>query len=310
MATRTRARLACLGLLAAALCAAGARAQEGWRGLVPLRSTRADVERVLGAPGGGDCRCTYETADEFVRVAYAPGPCRGYPSGWDVPAGTVLRIEVSRKREQTFSELGLDASRYAKAYDDALFTYYASREEGVQYVVSSGGTVRETSYFPAARDARRRCRCFPAEDESIFRTPPYDFFSPRSVEMTLARLDNFAAAAQNDPSMRVYVIVYAGRRAGEAARYRRLVREWLVGRRGVEAGRVSVADGGRRGELAVALFLFPPGMAPPVPQPTLGPCAPRRARGRRTPTRLISRRTFNRVLGSRTRPKSRSPEPK
>src|ERR1700720_1961854 len=47
-----------------------------WRGLVPLRSTRADVERLLGPPmvlvAGS---YSYETKEEKVRVLYSEGSC-------------------------------------------------------------------------------------------------------------------------------------------------------------------------------------------------------------------------------------------
>jgi hypothetical protein len=256
-----------------AVCAADASAQ-GWRGIVPLRSTRADVERLLGRPDG-DCKCSFETEGERIRVDYAKGPCRGDPSGWNVPADTVLRLTIYPKKELRFSELKLDEGRYTKAYDDAFFTYYASRGEGVEYIISQQRLVTSISYFPTVGDAGHRCRCFPADDGSIFRTPPYDAFSPRSFEVTEARLDNFAIEAQNDPSMKVYVIVYAGQRtrASEVAAYVRRIREWLVNKRGIEDKRVSIMDGGRRDELTVELFLFPPSLPPPAALPMVGPCA-------------------------------------
>jgi len=47
-----------------------------WRGIVPLRSTRVDVERLLGAPSmdHGDT-VVYETGDERVSIEYSKGGC-------------------------------------------------------------------------------------------------------------------------------------------------------------------------------------------------------------------------------------------
>lgn len=278
-------------LAALLLCAAAARAQEaGWRGIVPLRSTRADVERLLGPPRG-DCKCLYDAAGAFVHVNYAQAPCKGYPSGWNVPEDTVLMLTVREEGRPPLSELKLDDGRYKTAYDDALFTYYSSRAEGVQYVVSNEREVRSVAYFPRASDAGLRCRCFPEEDESVFRTPPFYDFAPRSLVTMDARLDNFAADAQNDPRAKVYAIVYEGRSARAAARYRAGVRDWLVNVRGIEAGRVFVTGGGLRERLEVELFLFPPSLAPPDPRPTRAPCAPRRRRAY-----LIYPRASNRFL--------------
>jgi hypothetical protein len=68
---------------------------EGWRGIIPLRSTRADVERILGV-GTDRCNCHYETTSELIYIDYAQAPCMGSPlnylRGWNVPADTVLRV--------------------------------------------------------------------------------------------------------------------------------------------------------------------------------------------------------------------------
>jgi hypothetical protein len=74
---------------------------EGWRGIVPLRSTRADVERELGEPID-DLKSLYDTGKERVSVFYQQVRCptggqEGPQRGWDVPVGTVLRISVSPK---------------------------------------------------------------------------------------------------------------------------------------------------------------------------------------------------------------------
>src|SRR5687768_16252810 len=52
-----------------------------WRGIIPLRSTRADVERLLGPPEPGS-RGVYRTGSERITVSYAEGPC---DYGWQVP---------------------------------------------------------------------------------------------------------------------------------------------------------------------------------------------------------------------------------
>src|SRR6185503_17182878 len=76
----------CLALTLAAPLSA-----RGWRGIIPLHSTRADVESLLGKPLP-DRDYLYQTEDHFVSVDYAKGPCEGWPSGWNVTANTVLSI--------------------------------------------------------------------------------------------------------------------------------------------------------------------------------------------------------------------------
>ena len=260
-------------LLFTAPASTGGAYAQGWRGIVPLHSTRADVERLLG-PAGGECRCQYESVGEFVRVDYARARCEGYPSGWNVPADTVLTLTVDSKQVRRFSDFGLDVNKYEKAYDDALFTYYADRDAGVQYTVSSDGEMRAVSYVPSSGDRSLRCPCFPAEDESIYTTKPFDAFSGQPLENALALLDNFAIELTNGPEWKGYVVVYAGKRSSPRAvrRYARSLRRHLAVRRGVPAGRFMMMDGGYRDELTVELYLFRHDMPPPRARPTYVPC--------------------------------------
>ena len=69
-----------------------------WRGIAPLHSTRADVERLLGPPvDEGNLIALYRTKDEAVQVFYAAGtPCKPdtVHGGWAVPPDTVVKLTV------------------------------------------------------------------------------------------------------------------------------------------------------------------------------------------------------------------------
>lgn len=51
-----------------------ASAQE-WRKIVPVKSTRADVERLLG-PNEESYGVDYELTDGILSIEYSSGPCR------------------------------------------------------------------------------------------------------------------------------------------------------------------------------------------------------------------------------------------
>jgi hypothetical protein len=72
-----------------------------WRGLVPLVSTRADVERLLGLPVE-PCRinvCYYETKGDYVSVKYSTEPCGNDESGnYVVPEYMLPRHDSARRR--------------------------------------------------------------------------------------------------------------------------------------------------------------------------------------------------------------------
>ena len=248
----------------------------GWRGIVPLHSTRAEVERLLGK-STDECNCVYRTEHEVVRVDYAKAPCEGSPRGWNVPANTVLAVTVGSSL--MFADLHIDESKFSKTYDDAFFAYYANRVEGVEYVVSHEGDVRRIDYFPSTVDLNLRCKCFPPDDGSVFRGMTWDSYGGISLDNVLARLDNFTIQLLNSPAAwKGRVITYSplGVSRTRAAAYRKRIREWLFVKRKMDPRRLSVIDGGHRETFAGELFLLPPGNLVPPPLPTLGSCDPKR----------------------------------
>jgi len=101
-----------------------------------------------------------------------------------------------------------------------------------------------------------------------------------------ARLDNYAIQLQNDPGSTGTIIVF-GSCAGEAQQRGDRAKDYLVNTRGIEAGRITVVDGGCRTDLTVQLWVVPQGAAAPVVDTAgaIEPCPecrrpPRRRRGR------------------------------
>lgn len=102
-----------------------------------------------------------------------------------------------------------------------------------------------------------------------------------------ARLDNYAIQLQNDPTSTGTIIVY-GSCEGEAQQRGDRAKDYLVNTRGIEAGRITVIDGGCRTDLTVQLWIVPSGATAPAADTTgaISPCpackkkaAPRRRRG-------------------------------
>jgi hypothetical protein len=124
------------------------------------------------------------------------------------------------------------------------------------------------------------------------RTPPaeprkFDEYGNIRFNDEKARLDNFAIQLQNDPTATATIIVY-GSCAGEAQQRGDRAKDYLVNTRGIEAGRITVVDGGCRSDLTVQLWIVPSGAtAPPVDTSgAISPCpecrrrpTPRRRRG-------------------------------
>ena len=102
-----------------------------------------------------------------------------------------------------------------------------------------------------------------------------------------ARLDNYAIQLQNDPQASGTIIVY-GTCTGEGQQRGDRAKDYLVNTRGIEAGRITVVDGGCRADLTVQLWIVPSGATAPAADTSnaISPCpeckrrpAPRRRRG-------------------------------
>ena len=110
----------------------------------------------------------------------------------------------------------------------------------------------------------------------------FDKFGSICCEDEMARLDNFAVHLQNQPEAQGYIIFYEGRRysscyerrpraprRGEAQARAARMKPYLTDRRGLDAKRVTVIDGGYRAEWTAELWIVPKGSEPPRPSPTL-----------------------------------------
>ena len=142
-----------------------------WHGIVPLRSTREEVEKILGPSSPeskGNDAAYYKTEKERVFVLYSNGPCDVQPSnGWDVPHDTVIQVSVDPKFKPKFAELNLDKKRFAKRPDPEVldYTYYTDDEEGVSIEVNTtDGVVTAFRYSPSSRD--KSLRCSPSSEKS------------------------------------------------------------------------------------------------------------------------------------------------
>ena len=145
------------------LCYAKSASGKSWRGIEPLHSTRADVERILG-PTVIRCSkssCIYDLGDETAFILYATdSTCKDNDAThrWRVPVGTVIEIGIHFKENIPLSRLGLDLSTFEEVHDQELpgWIYYVNLEEGVRI---EGGleTASGITYFQSAKDNQLRC---------------------------------------------------------------------------------------------------------------------------------------------------------
>jgi hypothetical protein len=137
---------------------------DGWRGVVPLRSTRKDVERLLG-PAYDATKSLYKTGRENISVRYSEGPCVG-STGWKAPLDTVLDITITPRPygKIRLTEIDIDRNKFKKTdHPELPGNYHLINEEaGITVYVQKDRVTGEDrltglNYKPAARDKNLRC---------------------------------------------------------------------------------------------------------------------------------------------------------
>ena len=153
-----------VGLLFLILCCSDVRAKE-WRGIVPLKSIRAEVERLFGKPNKLG---RYEIENERVSIWYSEAPCEAEYQAIPrvdceclVPMNTVLRVWISLDSGIKASKLGIDKKKYQKTPFPAYHptSTYSDFDEGVVYTIrESDDTVINIEYLPSAKDCEEIVR--------------------------------------------------------------------------------------------------------------------------------------------------------
>ena len=158
----------------------------GWQGIVPGVSTREDAERLLGQPEQ-ECAgyCDYKTAQEYVVLIYSRGPCQeDAVRPFNFPAGVVLEIEITPKKDFPFTDLNLDLKRYMVTHVRELpgLLYYSDHKAGITYAVYSG-VVSNIYYGLGTKFEGRRCvsRTPSARDRLGFSCPVLEIRSQTKV---------------------------------------------------------------------------------------------------------------------------------
>lgn len=144
----------------------------GYRGIVPIKSTRADVERLLGLPTDAKLQ-TYSFENETVSFDYSKYGCKqppavkGWPSpgseGWNVPPDTVLAITVTLRRQVPLKSLDIDLSGFKKVRGDSdvpTHFRYVNENTGLMIDLNGDGAAEIVGgfiYQPEARYNNLRC---------------------------------------------------------------------------------------------------------------------------------------------------------
>jgi hypothetical protein len=134
----------------------GPSVNEGWSGIMPLHSTRADVIRLLGDPDfSNQIRAIYALEKEDVYIVFATDQPFFPDCVKQLPDDTVLLIKITPRTEIRLTDLKLDEKKFEK-FDPSDppnlgFEGYVNEDEGI-IIRAIKGRVDQICYIAAARD--------------------------------------------------------------------------------------------------------------------------------------------------------------
>jgi hypothetical protein len=233
-------------------------AAKEWRGIVPLHSTRPDVESSLGSATKSTAFGNYYSLpNEIVVVWFQNDSCDTtvgkFGVGWNVPQGTVTSIGIIPK--QVYRKERFFQGNDFKVEDiNAGFVYYTNETDGLS-VETLNGIVTLLTYSPTAKEDHLRCPRVEKCCMDVF--PTFDEYAGLNFEDEKARLDSFVIK-MNEQLGRGAIVVYGESRAvrnmimKRAARARRYLRE----KGGLESQRLLIIDGGYKDRSITQLHLY------------------------------------------------------
>ncbi len=241
---------------------AGSVIAKDWRGIVPLKSTRADVERLMGKPSSSG---SYNLPNEIVSFDFQRAPCddsmEKFGYGWNVPPGTVTEIGIIPKGVHRKDEYQL--ARDSKVEDNGFgLVYYWDNEAGLM-VETYNGLVTLVDYYP--KSSEEQLHCPRVEKCCVDFFPTFDEYGAIAFNDEKARLDNFAIQII-ESSGRGTLEVFGPSRKIRAQQMKRAARgkDYLVRRRGVEPQHLLIMDGGYSTTSYTRLSLYPIGKIPRI----------------------------------------------
>lgn len=140
---------------------------KAWNGIVPLKSTRMDVEKLFGK-GSEAYQGTfdYKLSKQKLSVTYSSGSCKeSSDAEWDVPKDTVLSMVISSRKTVFLDDIPEDLALFEKLpgdYDLPGTFNYLNEKDGMSMAVETRSghgkdTVNTFFYFPTAAERHLKC---------------------------------------------------------------------------------------------------------------------------------------------------------
>jgi len=138
-------------------------AEPKWRTIVVMRSTREDVEKLLGHSQYEGFSASYPVKDGRLQVEYYPfNHCGSEPgANLRVPQWTVVEMTYEPDNPPRLADLNLNLKKFRKqreSPDVPDLISYINNKDGVDYTFQADKTLNDIRYFPAKRFDYLRCQ--------------------------------------------------------------------------------------------------------------------------------------------------------
>lgn len=226
------------------MAAATAVSAKEWRGIVPLKSTRQDVERLFGVQKkSSEGIAYYNLSSEIVAFHFSVGTCEGDRFGfsWNVPPDTVVGIGVIPKGVHRKEEY-LAGSNLNAQDEGAGLIYYSDNAAGLT-IETYKNVVTLVDYSPEASQDNLHC---PKIDNCCFHfRTRFDEYEETSFSNEKVRLDNLVIIMTEMFARGVIEILGPSKRDRQN-QMKRAARgkSYLIKERGLEPERLLLMDGG------------------------------------------------------------------
>ncbi len=216
-----------------------------WRDITPMKSSRADVERILGVPKfSTESSSIHITADGQVVVKYATGPqCPGKSSDeWRVPEGTAISINLDPLKPPTLSTLKLNMDYFTEVgFGDSRknSSHLLDEVEGLQLDIENG-KVKHFVYLPSSQDDALRC---PGNNHIL---PNY--YSSLLNKEEQQQIDEFMSRLTKEPGLKGVIQAESeGRRLTQPPLMFDVVK-YIESKYGKDLGRLLIKEGYRQSQ--------------------------------------------------------------
>jgi len=228
------------------------------RKIVPLHSTRNDVEKVAKFIEDFNLFVRYETDSEFINVYYTKTRCDEL--GWNVGADFVHSYRIYPKQDLILTALLKTNKQFFQIGDDTLSTHYINAADGIEFVGRYGEEkVEYIGFFPTFADFTLRCAGFPKYDLISQHYPLTESFTikdPSSFDVGL--MATTFSRLQKDTDQKGYAFVYCQKgQITKCNELKKRVEKYASKVLNSEIKRFTVSVGGYRDNLEIESFLVP-----------------------------------------------------